>query len=81
VSATLSNLTLDAVPVRYDSLSSTIGFALIAALALLLLVRELAPLLGRGDVRRQTAALDVAVGPLLMAFGIIVVARLATLLS
>jgi hypothetical protein len=64
----------------YDGLSTTIGLAVIGILALLLLVREFAPLV-RGSAQRETRALDMALVPLLIVFAIIVVARMAELLA
>jgi hypothetical protein len=49
-------------------------------LAVLLLVRELAPALRGGNLPRETRALDMAIVPLLIVFAIIVLARLAELL-
>jgi hypothetical protein len=64
----------------YDGLSTTIGIAVIGILALLLLVREFAPLL-RGSAPGDTRALDMAIVPLLIVFATIVIARMAELLA
>ena len=64
----------------YDHLSTSIGLAVIALLAVLLLVRELEPILRGGGRSGGTRALDVAIVPLLFVFAIIVLARLAELL-
>jgi hypothetical protein len=64
----------------YDGLSTTIGLAVIGVLALLLLVREFAPL-ARGRATRETRALDIAIVPLLIVFTMIVIARMAELLA
>ncbi len=65
----------------YDALSTTIGLAVIGVLVLLLLVRELAPILRSGVAPQETRALDMAIAPLLIVFAIIVIARMAELLS
>ena len=64
----------------YDNLTTTIGLAIIAVLAILLMVRELVPILREEGAPRETRALDMALVPLLIVFGIIVMARLAELL-
>ena len=65
----------------YDDLSTTIGLAVLGVLALLLLVRELAPMLRGGNAPQETRALDMAIAPLLIVFAIVVSARLAELLA
>ena len=64
----------------YDNLSTTIGLVVLGVLILVLLLRELVPLLRSHDARQETLALDMAVAPLLIAFAIIVIARLGELL-
>jgi hypothetical protein len=64
----------------YDHLSTSIGLAVIALLAVLLLVREFEPILRGGSRSGGTRALDTAIVPLLFVFAIIVLARLAELL-
>ncbi len=65
----------------YDYLATTIGLAVIGVLAILLLVRDLSPMLRGRSAPRETRALDMAIVPLLIVFTIIVVARLAELLT
>jgi hypothetical protein len=64
----------------YDHLSTSIGLAVIALLAVLLLVRELESIFRGGGSSGGTRALDMAIVPLLLVFAIIVLARLAELL-
>jgi hypothetical protein len=65
----------------YDYLTTTVGLALIGVLAVLLLARELLPILRTGDTSRQKRAMDLAIVPLLVVFAVIVLARLAELLK
>lgn len=64
----------------YDHLSTSIGIVVIGVLAVLLLVRDVGPMLRGGDAPRATRAIDMAIAPLLVVFAIIVLARLADLL-
>lgn len=64
----------------YDNLSMSIGLTVIGVLAVLLLVRDVGPMLRGREAPRATRALDMAIAPLLLAFAIIVLARLADLL-
>lgn len=78
---TVTSLATTALTITsFDNLSTSIGLAVIAVLAALLLVRELVPMLRGGSAPRETRALDMAIVPLLMVFTIIVVVRLAELL-
>lgn len=65
----------------YDNLSASIGLAVIGVLAVLMLVREFAPMLRGGSALREKRALDMAIAPLLIVFAIVVMARLAELLT
>ncbi len=65
----------------YDALSSTIGLIVIGALAVLLLMRELAPILRHGNASREIRALDMALVPLLLVFAVVVISRFAELLK
>jgi hypothetical protein len=81
MTTTVTSLTTSALMVHsYDTLSTSIGLAVIGILALLLLVREFAPMLRGGDSVRTVRALDMAIAPLLLVFAIILIARLAELL-
>jgi hypothetical protein len=82
MTTTVTGLTTQALSSHtHDYLSMTIGLAAIGALAVLLLVRELVPILRGGSVSRETRALDLALIPLLIVFTIIVVARLMEFLK
>jgi hypothetical protein len=65
---------------NYSVLSTTFGVTAIALLLVLLISKEL--LRSQGDPRREAAmrALDIAILPLLLAFGAIMVMRFVILL-
>lgn len=65
----------------YTGLSTSVGIAVIALLVLLLLVRDIRGIARRGAARPFIAFLDVLLGPLLIAFPVIIVARLLILLQ
>ncbi len=81
MTATVTSIATKALTtISYDNLSTSIGIAVIAVLAVLLLVRDFGPMLRGGNAPRLTRALDMVLVPLLMVFTIIVVVRLAELL-
>ena len=75
--STISALTSD----TYETLSTTVGLAVVIVLCVLLLQRELARVFGGERLITLIRAFDVALLPLLMAFLVIVTARLAELLG
>jgi hypothetical protein len=82
MTTTVTNLASAAVTqISYYNLSASIGLAVIGVLALLLLVREFAPILRGAAAHRETRALDMILAPLLIVFSIIILARLAELLA
>ena len=64
----------------YDALSTTVGFALVIALAVLLFQREVTRILGSHRAIAWEWAFDVALVPLLFVFFVIVAARLVELI-
>ncbi|HEX7497129.1 MAG TPA: hypothetical protein VF344_01495 [Candidatus Limnocylindrales bacterium] len=81
MTTTVTSLATGALTLNsYDSLSTSIGLAVIGLLAVLLLLREFAPMLRDDGASARTRALDMAIVPLLIVFAIIVLARLAELL-
>ena len=64
----------------YDALSTTIGLALVVALAILLFQREVIHILGGTRASAWAWAFDVALVPLLVVFFVIVAARLVELI-
>jgi hypothetical protein len=81
MTTTVTNLATRALTLSsYDHLSTSIGLVVIGVLAVLLLVRDVGPMLRGGSESRATRALDMVLVPLLMVFMIIVVVRLAELL-
>lgn len=81
MTTTVTNLATRALTLSsYDHLSTSIGLVVIGVLAVLLLVRDVGPMLRGGNAPRLTRALDMVLVPLLMVFMIIVVVRLAELL-
>lgn len=64
----------------YDALSTTIGLALVVALAILLFQREVIHILGGFRANRWAWAFDIAMVPLLFVFLLIVAARLIELI-
>jgi hypothetical protein len=82
MTSTVTSLTTQALSSHtYDYLTTTVGLAVIGALAVLLLVRELALIFRGGSVSREMRALDLALMPLLIVFTIIVIARFMELLK
>ena len=82
MTSTVTSLTTQALSSHaYDYLTTTVGLAVIGALAVLLLVRELASIFRGGSVSREMRALDLALTPLLIVFTIIVIARFMELLK
>jgi hypothetical protein len=65
---------------RFDTLSQTAGLAAIAALVVLLLIKEVRRLRQGEGAAESPALVDVFLVPLVLTFGIIVTARLAELL-
>jgi len=65
----------------YDDLSTSIGLVLIVVLGVLLAMRDFAPIIRGSGGPRVTRAFDMALAPLLVVFGTIVLARLAELLK
>lgn len=64
----------------YEVLSTTVGIVVVLVLAVLLLQKELARVLVGERAREWLHAFDLALVPLLVAFFVIVTARLAELL-
>jgi len=65
---------------NYDAISTTAGLAAVFALTLLLLQREMVRAHGGERAARWIGGLDVAVLPLVVSFGMIVLLRLLQLL-
>ena len=65
---------------NYDVVSTTVGLAAVSALILLLIEREAVRAYGGARARRWIHGLDIAVLPLLVSFGIIILLRLIQLL-
>lgn len=63
----------------YDAVSTTVGLAAAAALAILLVEREAVRAFGGERAKRWIHGLDIAVLPLLLSFGVIVILRLLNL--
>ena len=63
----------------YDFLTTTVGVAVVIALVILLIGRELTRILARERANRSGWAFDIALVPLLLAFVVIISARLAEL--
>jgi hypothetical protein len=63
----------------YDALSTTIGLAVVLALAALLFQREVTRILSGQRSAASGWAFDIALAPLLFAFFVIITARLADL--
>jgi hypothetical protein len=68
------------VSTDYDAISTTVGLAAVVALVLLLIEREAVRAYGGDRARRWIHGLDIAVLPLLAAFGTIMLLRLIQLL-
>jgi hypothetical protein len=64
----------------YDALSTTVGIALVIALAILLFQREVTRILGGHRAVAWEWAFDVALIPLIFVFFVIVAARLIELI-
>ncbi len=64
----------------YETLSTTVGLAVVVVLIVLLLQKELATVLLGERAREWVRAFDLALIPLELAFFVIIVARLAELL-
>jgi len=64
----------------YDAISTTVGLTSVIALLVLLIERETVRAYGGERSRHWLRGLDLAVRPLLVAFGIIVLLRLLQLL-
>lgn len=64
----------------YDAISTTVGLIAVIALLVLLVEREVVRAHGGQQLRRWIHGLDVAVFPLLAAFGTIMLLRLIQLL-
>lgn len=64
----------------YDALSTTVGIALVIALAVLLFQRDVTRILGGYRAVAWEWAFDVALVPLLFVFFVIVAARLVELI-
>ena len=64
----------------YDAISTTAGLAAVFALTLLLVQREMVRAHGGDRAARWIGGLDVAVLPLIVSFGMIVLLRLLQLL-
>jgi hypothetical protein len=64
----------------YDALSTTIGLVVVIVLLVLLLQKELAHVLIGGRAQSWIHAFDLALVPLLVAFLVIITARIAELL-
>jgi hypothetical protein len=65
---------------NYDVVSTTVGLTAVSALLLPLIEREVVRAYGGTRSRRWIHGLDVAVLPLLVSFGIIILLRLVQLL-
>lgn len=65
----------------YTALSTSIGVAVVALLVVLLLLRDVRHIGRRPGDRDFLAVIDVLLGPLLIAFPVLVVARLLILLG
>ncbi len=78
MTTTVSQLTTPALlSLSYETLTTTVGVVVFVLLAVLLLLREVAAFPGDGRAKDRARALDVALAPLLIVFGVIVIARLA----
>lgn len=78
MTSTVSQLSTQALLSHpHEGLSTTVGVVVFVLLAALLLWREVAAVPGDVRAKDRTRALDVAIAPLLIVFGVIVVARLA----
>jgi hypothetical protein len=64
----------------YDAISTTVGLAAVSALLILLIQREAVRAHGGERAGRWIRGLDIAVLPLLSAFGVIILLRLVQLL-
>ena len=64
----------------FNALSTTVGVVAIILLILLLIQKELMRAYGEPVTRQELQALDIAIVPLLAAFGLIVVMRFVDLL-
>lgn len=65
----------------YDYLSGTIGFISVLLLVLLLILRESMRMIGGARRDTWTRTLDLATAPLLIAFSMLIIARLLSLVS
>ena len=63
----------------YDTLSTTVGVAVLTALAILLIQREVTRVLAPESAEGSGWAFDIALAPLLLAFLIIITVRFAEL--
>lgn len=81
MTSTVTQATIAALTsTSYDTLSTTIGILVVIVLIVLLLQKELARVLVGSRAQPWIHAFDLALVPLLVAFLIIVTARLAELL-
>jgi hypothetical protein len=64
----------------YDAISTTVGLATVVVLVLLLVEREAVRAHGGERFERWIGGIDIAVIPLLAAFGVVMVLRLLELL-
>jgi hypothetical protein len=81
VTASVTNATTSVLlSSSYDALSTTVGFALVIALMILLFQREVTRILGGTRATAWSWAFDVALVPLLFTFFVVVTARLVELI-
>jgi hypothetical protein len=77
MTTTVSQLTAQALlSFPYERLTTTVGVLVFVLLAVLLLFREVLAVAGDGRSQDRARALDIAIAPLLIVFGVIVIARL-----
>ncbi len=80
MTSTVSQFTTSTITsTSYDALSTSIGIIAIVLLIVLLLLKETARAFGRGRAPIWVRTLDVAIMPLLLAFTVVVVLRLLSL--
>jgi hypothetical protein len=78
MTTTVSQLTTQALLSHsYESLTMTVGVVVFVLLAVFLLLREVAAFPGDSRAKDRARVLDVALAPLLIVFGVIVIARIA----
>ncbi|MGI8589173.1 MAG: hypothetical protein ACR2M0_16040 [Chloroflexia bacterium] len=81
MTSTVTDATIKAITGQsYDAFSVSVGVVVVLLLLGLITARELVRAAGGAEARGRMRALDVAVLPLLCAFGMIIILRLVDLL-